>query len=45
MLGIPPDWTQTVMFPVAYYTGEDFKPGARLPAEEMTHWESWGNHR
>jgi len=45
LLGIPPDWTQAVLLPVAYYTGDDFKPGARLPAEEMTHWEKWGNHR
>ena len=24
LLGIPEDWTQTVLFPVAYYTGDDF---------------------
>lgn len=43
LLGIPADWTQTAMLPVAYYTGDDFKPGARLPAEEMTHWNAWGS--
>ena len=42
LLGIPPEWTQAAMLPVAYYTGDDFKPGARLPAEQMTHWDSWG---
>ena len=45
LLGIPPEWTQAALIPVAYYTGDDFKPGARLPAEEMTHWDSWGTHR
>lgn len=40
-LGIPDDWTQTVLLPVAYYTGDDFRPAARLPAAEMTHWEQW----
>lgn len=45
LLGIPDDWTQTVLFPVAYYTGDDFKPAHRLPSDAMTHWDSWGNHR
>jgi len=45
LLGIPEDWTQTVLFPVAYYTGDDFKPAHRLPSDAMTHWDSWGSHR
>jgi len=45
LLGIPADWTQTVLFPVAYYTGDDFKPAHRLPSDAMTHWDSWGTHR
>lgn len=45
LLGIPEDWTQTVLFPVAYYTGDDFRPAHRLPVDEMTHWDSWGSHR
>ena len=45
LLGIPDDWTQTVLFPVAYYTGDDFKPAHRLPSDGMTHWDSWGTHR
>jgi len=45
LLGIPDDWTQTVLFPVAYYTGDDFKPAHRLPSDSMTHWDSWGTHR
>jgi nitroreductase len=44
LLGIPADWTQTVLFPVAYYTGDDFKPAHRLPSDTMTHWDSWGTH-
>jgi nitroreductase len=45
LLGIPNDWTQTALFPVAYYTGDDFKPAHRLPATDMTHWDSWGSRR
>jgi len=45
VLGIPPTITQTGLFPVAYYTGEDFKPAKRLPAERLTFWDGWGNTR
>lgn len=45
LLGIPADWTQAAMLPVAYYTGDDFKPAPRLPAAEMTHWDHWGTTR
>lgn len=41
LLGIPPEWTQAALFPVAYYTGDDFKPAHRLPAAPMIHWEQW----
>lgn len=44
LLGIPDDWTQAALFPVAYYTGDDFKPAHRLPSADMTHWDSWGTH-
>ncbi len=44
LLGIPADWTQSVLFPVAYYTGDDFRPAHRLPAAQMTHWDTWGNN-
>jgi nitroreductase len=39
LLGIPPEWTQTVLFPVAYYTGDDFKPAHRLDAP--VHVNTW----
>lgn len=42
LLGIPDEVTQAVLFPVAYFTGEDFKPAKRLPAAELVHWDAWG---
>jgi nitroreductase len=41
ILGIPDTVTQVALLPVAYYTGEDFKPAKRLPARERTHWNRW----
>ena len=42
LLGIPYDkYTQGGLFPVAYTKGTDFKPARRLPAEQLTHWDSW----
>jgi nitroreductase len=45
LLGIPDNYTQVALFPVAYYTGDDFKPADRLPAGPLTHWDAWGTHR
>ncbi len=44
LLGIPKEWTQAALFPVAYYTGDDFKPAHRLPAASMIHRDTWGIH-
>jgi nitroreductase len=41
VLGIPDDVTQVALLPVAYTTGEDFKPAARGPVEEITFWNRW----
>ena len=41
MLGIPANVTQAALFPVAYFTGDDFKLANRLPASQVTHWDSW----
>lgn len=41
LLGIPPTVTQVALIPVAKYTGTDFKPGVRRPAEEITYWNDW----
>ena len=41
LLGIPGDVTQTALLPVAYYTGDDFKPAKRVPAANLTSWNNW----
>jgi nitroreductase len=41
VLGIPDTVTQVGLLPVAYFTGEDFKPAKRRPAEEITYWDEW----
>lgn len=43
LLGIPDHITQAALLPVAYYTGEDFRPAKRHPAREVTYWDSWGS--
>jgi nitroreductase len=45
MLGLPEHVTQTALFPVAHYTGTDFKPAKRIPSAQLVHWNSWGTHR
>jgi nitroreductase len=41
LLGIPDGVIQAGLLPVAYYTGDDFKPAMRRPVEELTYWERW----
>jgi nitroreductase len=42
ILGIPFDeYSQGGLFPIAYTKGTDFKKAKRLPAEQLTHWNSW----
>jgi nitroreductase len=41
LLGIPTTVSQVALIPVAYYRGDDFRPGARRPAEEVTYWNGW----
>lgn len=45
LLGIPDNITQGALLPVAYYTGEDFKPGKRIPGPERTYFDSWAATR
>lgn len=45
ILDIPNYVTQAALLPVAYYTGEDFKPAKRVPAPEVTFWDAWENKR
>jgi nitroreductase len=41
-LGIPFERvTQAALLPVAYYTGDAFRPAERLPVDHLVHWESW----
>ena len=42
LLGIPAHVTQAALFPIAYFTGEDFKPAHRVPLQEVVHWNTWG---
>jgi nitroreductase len=42
ILGIPYDqYSQGGLFPIGYTRGTDFRPAKRLPAEQLTHWNSW----
>jgi nitroreductase len=41
LLGIPPTVSQVALIPVAYYVGDDFRPGTRRRAEEVTYWNGW----
>jgi nitroreductase len=41
LLGIPETVTQVALIPVAYFTGDDFKPARRRPVEEVTYWNGW----
>ena len=41
VLGIPLDWFQVALIPVAYTTGDDFTPSPRRPVDEVVIW----NHR
>ena len=45
LLGIPPGVLQVGLLPVAYFTGDDFKPAARRPIEEIAYWDRWKNPR
>jgi nitroreductase len=41
LLGIPDNYTQTALLPVAYTLGTDFKPAKRPPVGTIVHWDSW----
>ena len=45
LLGIPEDFTQGVLLPVAYFTGTDFKPAKRVAARERTYWDVFRNRK
>jgi len=42
VLDIPYDkYSQGGLFPIAFTKGTDFRPAKRLPAENLTHWNTW----
>ncbi len=42
VLGIPFDrYSQAGLFPIAYTKGTDFKVAPRLPAAQVSHWDTW----
>lgn len=45
ILGIPDHVTQTALFPVAHFTGTDFKPAKRIASTQLVHWDGWGGKR
>jgi nitroreductase len=45
LLGVPPGVAQACLVPVAYYTGDDFRPARRRPVEEVIGWERWDGTR
>ncbi len=42
LLGIPAHVTQAVLLPMAYFSGDAFQPAARVPLEQVVHWNEWG---
>ncbi len=42
LLEIPEDVTQAGLLPVAYFRGEDFRPGPRRPVDDVTFYDAWG---
>jgi nitroreductase len=45
LLGLPAEVRQAALIPVAHYTGEDFKPGRRIPARDRTYGNVRGQSR
>jgi nitroreductase len=44
LLGVPDGFVQSCLIPVAYYTGDDFRPADRRPVGEITYLNRWGEH-
>lgn len=42
LLGVPEEFAQACLLPVAYYTGDDFRPADRRPLEEVGFLNRWG---
>jgi nitroreductase len=42
LLGIPENYTQAALMPVAYTKGGDFRPASRVPIASITYLNHWG---
>lgn len=42
LIGIPENYTQAALLPVAWLTGGDLHPAQRLPLSEVACWNRWG---
>ena len=40
-LGIPDDYIQCALLPVAYKLGTNFRPAQPPAAETIVHWDGW----
>jgi nitroreductase len=45
VLGVPESIGLAALLPVAYFTGDDFRPAKRIPAKERTYWNGWQKAR
>jgi len=41
ILGVPNDWFQVALIPVAYTVGDDFKPSPRKPVDDVVIWNRY----
>lgn len=42
LLGIPANFTQAALLPVAWLKGGELRPARRLPREQVCYWNRWG---
>jgi nitroreductase len=43
VVGAPDGAYLASLLPVAYFTGDSFRPAARRPVEEVLYWNAWGS--
>ena len=45
ILGIPEDFTQAALLPIAWLKSGDLHAAPRFPARQLTYWNGWGEER
>ena len=45
LLGVPDNYTQAVLLPVAWLVGDQPRAAKRIPAREVTYWNQWDKRR